>query len=101
MPLTTSNFCNDGSSEKKLEETTKRLFVVRMEGEIVVLSKNESSAIIDTRFYISSKLDHLDFDYTVKPLTHRNQLPGLWDEDCLPYGTDDEKKIGEILDEMQ
>ena len=35
--------------------------------------------------------------YTIKPVEEEAQLPPPWHVDCLPWGGEDERTIGEIL----
>lgn len=73
-------------------------FVVTLETEVVVMAEDAKSAEkwAEKNFHkLNDDVSAHDFCYSAARMTW---YPAGWDKNCLPYGTTDDKTIGEILE---
>ena len=74
------------------------LFTVTITHEIVIDACNENEAVkktIENMCDIIGDSVSTDFDFDAIPFTEMQ--PIRWDSRCFPYGRNDKKTIGEIL----
>jgi len=79
----------------------KRLYRVSVEFEMVVEAENEMDAhFIAVEHAAECVSDSSPETAVYGVVKHAVELPDGWDEMCLPYGGDGEKRIGQILQEQ-
>jgi hypothetical protein len=75
----------------------KKIYQVECSTMVVVEAENEDEAEQVAQQNIDNA-DPLSYDYwAMKEINSVADLPISWDEECLPYGRDDDLTLGEIL----
>lgn len=76
---------------------SKKLIIMTAETSVVVYAEDEKEAIDIIRTNITDitrEISDLDF-----MASYNYYIPEGWDENCIPYGSDDDRTIKEILEE--
>jgi hypothetical protein len=73
----------------------KKLFVVTIETEVVVLAEDESQAEEEAQRHVRGEID--EWDFRAAPMSF---MPAGWDEDCFPFQQNDQpdRTVGEWID---
>lgn len=72
---------------------TKKLWTVTFSDEIIVLAESEEEA----REIAEDNKRELDFE--PESVLETTYLPGGWELDSLPFGTDDDQSIGKLIEQ--
>lgn len=74
---------------------SKRLWVVQVTADVVVLAENEAEAVYAAREAERSG----EVDPEPASAVEMSWLPDGWDLDCLPFGgNDDEQTLGKLIE---
>lgn len=76
-----------------------KLYNVEVEGVLVIAADSEEEATAKVRDLIGANISS-ELSYRPSELTNLAMLRNEWDWYCLPYGTEEEKTVGQILEQL-